>query len=49
MSNKKFTATKKSLSYKESIKSWNRGTNKKIIAEPSVKTMKSQRNGLILT
>lgn len=47
--NKKYKATKRSLSYQENIKSWNRGTNRKIIAEPSNKIAKSSRNGLIIT
>lgn len=45
----KFKASKKSLAYQESIKSWNRGTKKKIIAEPSNILTKTSRNGLILT
>lgn len=45
----KFNAKKRSLKYSENIKSWNKGTHKKIIAEPSNKLAKPQRNGLILT
>lgn len=45
----KFKASKKSLTMKQSIKSWNAGTKKKIIAEPSNILAKSSRNGLILT
>lgn len=45
----KFKANKKSLSYQESIKSWNKGTKHKLIAEPSNIFTKSSRNGLILT
>lgn len=44
-----FNASRKSLNYKENIKSWNRGTKKKIIAEPSAPLTKGYRNGLILT
>lgn len=44
-----FYAQKKSLSYKENLKSWNRGTKKKIISEPSPPMGKSYRGGLILT
>ena len=44
-----YKASKKSLSMKQSIASWNRGTNKKIISEPSNKLTKASRNGLILT
>lgn len=45
----KFKASKKSLSYKQSVKSWNKGTKQKIIAQPSNIMTKSSRNGLILT
>lgn len=45
----KFKASKKSLGMKENLKSWNRGTKKKIIAEPSNMMTKSSRNGLIIT
>lgn len=45
----KFKASKKSLAMKENLKSWNRGTKKKIIAEPSNMMTKSSRNGLIIT
>ena len=48
MSNQ-FKANKKSLSMKENLKSWNKGTKKKIIAEPSNMMTKSSRNGLIIT
>lgn len=48
MSNK-FKANKKSLSYSESVKSWNKGTKRKIIAEPSNILTKTTRGGLILT
>lgn len=44
-----YKATKKSLTMKESIKSWNAGTKKKVIAEPTNLMTKSSRNGLILT
>lgn len=44
-----FVAQKKSLSYEQNIKSWNRGTKRKIIAEPSAPMQKGYRNGLILT
>lgn len=44
-----FVAKKQSLSYKENIKSWNKGTKRKLIAEPSNVTSKTYRNGLILT
>lgn len=44
-----FTAKKRSLSYRENIKSWNKGTKRKIIAEPSAPMTKGYRNGLILT
>lgn len=44
-----FKANKKSLSMKENLASWNRGTKKKLIAEPSNIMTKSSRNGLILT
>ena len=45
----KFKASKTSLSMKENLKSWNRGTKQKVIATPSNKMAKSSRNGLILT
>lgn len=45
----KFKATKKSLTMKENLKSWNKGTKHKLIAEPSNILTKSSRNGLILT
>lgn len=45
----KFKASKKSLSMKENLKSWNRGTKKKMIAEPGNAISKSSRNGLIFT
>lgn len=45
----KYKASKKSLSMKENLKSWNRGTNRKLIAEPGNKIAKASRNGLILT
>lgn len=44
-----FNATKQSLSMKKNLKSWNRGTKKKLISEPSNILAKSSRNGLILT
>lgn len=47
--NKKFNNNKKSLSMKENLKSWNRGTKKKLIAIPGNEMTKSMRNGLILT
>lgn len=47
--NKKYKAQKKALNYTQNLKSWNRGTNKKLIAEPSNAMVKSSRNGLILT
>lgn len=46
---KKYKATKKSLSMQENLKSWNKGTKHKLIAEPSNILTKSSRNGLILT
>lgn len=48
MSNK-FKANKKSLNYKQSVASWNRGTKRKLIAEPSSILTKTTRGGLILT
>ncbi len=45
----KYKASKKSLSMIQNLKSWNRGTKKKLIAEPSNIMTKSSRNGLILT
>lgn len=45
----KFKANKKSLSYQQSIKSWNKGTKQKLIAQPSNIMTKTSRNGLILT
>lgn len=45
----KFKASKKSLSMKENLKSWNKGTKQKVIAQPSNILTKSSRNGLILT
>lgn len=45
----KFKASKKSLSMKENLKSWNKGTKHKLVAEPSNKMTKSSRNGLIFT
>lgn len=47
--NKKFKANKKSLGMKENLKSWNKGTKKKLIAIPGNEMTKSTRNGLILT
>lgn len=44
-----YKASKRSLSMKESIKKWNRGTKTKLIAEPANILTKSSRNGLILT
>lgn len=44
-----FHANKKSLSYKENVASWNKGTKRKLIAEPSSPMGKSMRGGLILT
>lgn len=49
MSNRKFNNNKKSLSFKENLKSWKRGTKRKIIAEPSNPMAKASRNGIILT
>lgn len=45
----KYKAKKKSLSMEQNLKSWNRGTKHKLIAEPSNILTKSSRNGLILT
>lgn len=45
----KFKANKKSLSMKQNLKSWNRGTKQKIIATPNNLMTKSSRNGLIIT
>lgn len=45
----KFKANKKSLSMKQNLKSWNRGTNQKLIAQPSNKIATGSRGGLILT
>lgn len=45
----KYKAVKKSLSFKENVKSWNKGTKHKLIAEPSNIMTKTTRNGLILT
>lgn len=45
----KFYAKKQALTMKQSIKSWNKGTKMKVIAEPNNKLAKSSRNGLILT
>lgn len=45
----KFKANKKSLTYKQNLKSWIRGTNQKILAIPSNKIATSSRNGIILT
>lgn len=45
----KFKASKKSLSMKENLKSWNRGTKQKLISQPSNILTKSTRGGLILT
>lgn len=44
-----FKASKKNLSMKENLKSWNNGQKRKLIAEPSNPMTKSSRNGLILT
>lgn len=44
-----YKAKKKSLSMEQNLKSWNKGTKYKLIAEPSNKMTKSSRNGLILT
>lgn len=46
---KKYYAGKQSLTMKQSIKSWNKGTKQKIIATPNNKLAKASRNGLILT
>ena len=47
--NRSYKANKKSLSMKENLKDWNRGTRKKMIAEPSNKIAKASRNGVLLT
>lgn len=44
-----YKAKKRSLSMKQNLKSWNKGTNQKVIASPSNILTKSSRNGLILT
>lgn len=44
-----YKAKKKSLSMQENLKSWNKGTKQKLIAQPSNILTKSSRNGLILT
>ena len=49
MSNRQFNNAKRSLSFKENIKSWKRGQKRKIIAEPSNKMATASRNGIILT
>ncbi len=44
-----YKANKKSLSMQQNLKSWNKGTKQKLIAQPSNIMAKSTRNGLILT
>lgn len=46
---RRFNQAKKSLSFKENIKSWKRGVKRKLIAEPSNPMAKASRNGIILT
>ena len=46
---KKFKANKKSLNMQQNLKSWNRGTRQKLIAQPSNKIATASRNGIILT
>lgn len=45
----KYKAKKKSLTMEQNLRSWNKGTKQKLIAEPSNIMTKSSRNGLILT